>query len=414
MGSQIKPIKTDKDYRNALARVEEIIDAEPGTAEADELEVLTTLVDIYENEHFPMDMPSPVAAIKFRMEQGSFTRRDLEPFMGGKTKVSEVLSGKRSLTLQMIRALHTRLGIPAEVLLQNSLGTLPNDMGDIDWRRFPLTAMAKLGWIPKSADLLGQAEEIMRNLIMRAGDPAAIPNILYRKNEHTRLNVTTDPYALQAWCYQVLATARATTLSVPYRAERINLDFMRSMVRLSCLKDGPKLAKEFLANHGIHLVYVPHLKRTHLDGAAMMLMDGTPVIGLTLRYDRLDNFWFCLCHEIGHIARHLTVDSHALFFDDLRLRGTEGNKMEDQMEREADEWAEEALIPSNIWLNSHARKEPTPERVVELAQELQINPAIIAGRIRYERQNYQLLPQFVGTEKVRKLFQTESEIESIQ
>lgn len=123
MGDKIKPIKTKEDYKNALLRIEKIIDAEPGTDEGDELEVLSTLVSLYEDKHFPMDMPCPVAAIKFRIEQAGLTARDLDPILGGKAKVSEVLSGKRTLTLQMIRALHEHLGIPAEVLLQTAGGS---------------------------------------------------------------------------------------------------------------------------------------------------------------------------------------------------------------------------------------------------------------------------------------------------
>ena len=89
---------------------------------------------------------------------------------------------------------------------------------------------------------------------------------------------------------------------------------------LSWSQDGPRLAQEFLANHGIHLVYLEHLPRTHLDGAALQLADGTPVIGLTLRYDRLDNFWFCLLHELAHIGRHMSGTSNEAFVDDLSLR----------------------------------------------------------------------------------------------
>ncbi len=132
MGDKIRPIKTNEDYKKALLQIEKLIDAELGTDEGDELEVLSTLVSLYEDEHFLMDMPSPVAAIKFRMEQAGLTARDLAPLMGGKAKVSEVLSGKQTLTLQMIRALHEHLGIPAEVLLQTPGSSLPSDLKDTD------------------------------------------------------------------------------------------------------------------------------------------------------------------------------------------------------------------------------------------------------------------------------------------
>ena len=116
--STIKPIRTDKELDAALARVEEIFDAEPGTPEDDELGVLLDLVEHYESRHHPIGFPDPISAIEFRMEQANLTPRDLVPFIGSRAKVSEVLSGKRDLTMSMARALHKHLGIPAESLLQ--------------------------------------------------------------------------------------------------------------------------------------------------------------------------------------------------------------------------------------------------------------------------------------------------------
>ena len=175
------------------------------------------------------------------------------------------------------------------------------------------------------------------------------------------------------------------------------------MATLSWSQDGPRLAQEFLANHGIHLVYLEHLPRTHLDGAALQLADGTPVIGLTLRYDRLDNFWFCLLHELAHIGRHMSDTKNEAFVDDLTLRNVPAARR-DPRETEADEWAENGLIPEDIWNTSKVKDSPTPLAVMELAQRLGIHPAIIAGRIRYEKRNFRLLSHFVGTGTLRKQF----------
>ena len=117
-GVAIKPIRTKKDYESALSRIEELMGATPGSRESDELMILADLVEHYENKHEPMGYPSAVAAIEFRMEQGQLTPRDLIPFIGSRAKVSEVLSGKRAITMPMARALHEHLGIPAEVLLR--------------------------------------------------------------------------------------------------------------------------------------------------------------------------------------------------------------------------------------------------------------------------------------------------------
>jgi HTH-type transcriptional regulator/antitoxin HigA len=113
----IRPIKTRRDYKKALTRLKTIIDAEAGTDPGDELEVLATLVDVYEQEHFPIGAADPVEAILFRMDQEGLTRKDLEPFIGSRHRVSEILNRKRNLTLVMIRRLHRGLGIPLEVLV---------------------------------------------------------------------------------------------------------------------------------------------------------------------------------------------------------------------------------------------------------------------------------------------------------
>ena len=113
-----KPIRTEADYAAALARVDELMEAEPGTPEGEELDVLVDLVELYESKHVPMEPPSPLAALEFRMDQAGLTPRDLVPYIGSRAKVSEVLSGKRAITMPMARALHRHLGIPADVLAQ--------------------------------------------------------------------------------------------------------------------------------------------------------------------------------------------------------------------------------------------------------------------------------------------------------
>ena len=122
--AEVKPIRTESDYAAALVRVDELMGAEVGSPEGEELDVLVDLVEMYESRHEPMGYPSPVAAIEFRMEQAGLTPRDLTPVLGSRAKVSEVLSGKRSITMSMARALHEHLGIPADVLPQEP-GTAP-------------------------------------------------------------------------------------------------------------------------------------------------------------------------------------------------------------------------------------------------------------------------------------------------
>jgi len=113
----IHPIHSQEDYDNALLRIDALMDAEPGSEEGAELDVLVTLVEAYERNNFPVGAPDPVAAILFRMEQLGITRKDLEPFLGGRNRVSEVLSRKRTLSLTQIRRLHDGLNIPFENLI---------------------------------------------------------------------------------------------------------------------------------------------------------------------------------------------------------------------------------------------------------------------------------------------------------
>lgn len=400
--SNIRAIRSEADYEAAIARIDDLMDAQSGTPEGEELDVLTDLVELYEAKHVPMGFPSPLGAIRFRMEQSGLSPRDLVSFMGSRAKVSEVLSGKRPLTMQMARALHANLGVPADVLLQQPGGELHSVLEGTDWRRFPLAEMAKRGWIEKRRNFASHAEEIMRDLIRRAGGEYVLP-AFFRKNDQARVSAKTDPYSLEAWCWEVLARANAHRLLVGFKPDTVDLSFLRKVAMLSWSQDGPRLAQEFLANHGIHLVCLEHLPRTHLDGAALQLADGTPVIGLTLRYDRLDNFWFCLLHELAHIGRHMSATSNEAFVDDLSLRAVQGARRVPR-ETEADEWAEHGLIPEDIWNTSKVKDNPTPLAVMELAQRLGIHPAIIAGRIRYETRNFRLLSHFVGTGMLRKQF----------
>ena len=397
----IKPIRSDEDLDAALARIEEIFDSEEGTPEDDELGVLLDLVEMYESKTVEIGFPSAIAAIEFRMDQAGLTRRDLIPFIGSRAKVSEILSGKRDITMSMARALHKHLGIPADVLLQEQGVVLDSTFDDIDVRKFPLKQMAKRGWIPNVPDLVDRAEELIEGLMERVGGhEVAAAATFYRKNDNRRINAKTDPYALMAWCWQTLAAANEDPPTVHYQSSKVTRDLLRNVATLSVSEErGPLAAKGVLGAYGIALVVVPHLPRTHLDGAALRMADGRPVIGLTLRYDRIDNFWFCLLHELAHIGCHMDGRDES-FVDDMKLPS------DDAREAEADEWAQQALIPQSAWDASEARTSPTAMNVIDLANEVKVHPAIVAGRVRYERNNYRLLSQFVGSGRIRRHFET--------
>ncbi len=395
-------IKNEKDYDTALSRIEQLMSAKSGTAKMDELELLTALVEMYEEQHFPINPPDPINAIKFRMEQIGLVQKDMIPYIGTKSKVSEVLNGKRPLTLAMMRSLNKSLGISAEVLLKEPGAGFPDQIQDMEWSKFPLIEMAKRNWIPMLDGIREKAEELIRDFIEQAGGLDTVPKPCFRQRKIGRYNSKMDLIALTAWCIRVQSIALKNPLKTKYIKKSIKLRTLQEVARLSYFDNGPLLAKEYLEKHGIHLIVVPHLPKTYLDGAAIMLPDGTPVIGLTLRYDRIDYFWFCLLHELAHVSKHLSA-SHRLIIDDLDLRGKKV-ETEDIIEKEADEMTRNGLIPKRIWDRKSVSGKASTEEVYALAEKLKIHPAIIAGRIRFEQNNYKLLSRHVGNKQIRKHF----------
>ncbi|MCH8013096.1 MAG: ImmA/IrrE family metallo-endopeptidase [Candidatus Marinimicrobia bacterium] len=395
----IKVIKSDKDYKEALKKIESLMDIDPdiGTPKADQLELLTILVQNYESRILETVLPDPVYAIKFRIEQQNLKQRDLIPYIGSRSKVSEILSRRRPLTLSMIRALHSGLGIPAKVLLQGHDISVLNDTG-IEWNKFPLGQMIARGWINKQVlNVQDESEVVLRRFFAPLGKPSSIVT-LFRQTDHIRSARSMDDYALVAWTGRIIMRAMEDAPRVKYVPRTVNIEFMRNVARLSWSESGPLLAKEFLMKHGIPLIVEPHLPRTHLDGASILINSNMPIIGLTLRYDRIDNFWFSLMHELAHISAHID-EGIGQFYDDLDV-----DDQNDTRELEADQLAGEALIPKEAWEKSPASRLRSPEAAEHLAKQLGIHPAIVAGRMRYEFKAYRLLNNLVGHRQVRPLF----------
>lgn len=394
-----KVIKTESEYEAALAEIRALIDLDPdpGTPEGDRLELLALLVQDYESKKYRIEPPDPIEAIEFRMEQQDLSPRDLVPYLGSRSKVSEVLSAKRPLTLSMIRALHAGLGIPAGVLLREGVGSR-YEVADIEWERFPLKEMMARGWIsgdmPESRD---QAEALLQPFFASLNS-SVVPAALYRRTRHVRSARLMDDYALAAWTARVVMRATECRAAGEYKPGSVDLHFMQQVARLSVSDTGPLLACEFLRDNSIGVVVERQLLHTYLDGATVMVELERPVIGLTLRYDRIDSFWFTLMHELAHLALYLGGDT-ACFYDDLDVES-----QDDLREREADQLAREALIPEEEWKRSPASRLRSPEAAEHLAKRLGIHPAIVAGRMRHEFRAYRLLNGLVGHGEVRKHF----------
>ncbi len=399
-----KLIKTEEEYTRALRELEELVAASPvpGTPDAERLELLGLLVEQYEETHVPRRVPDPLEAIRFRMDQQGLTARDLVPLLGSRSRVSEVLAGRRPLTLPMIRALNRGLGIPAESLLEEPAASLT--AADLPWERFPLKAMLQRGWLTARDAVTDMAPEtVLRDFFAPLGGQAIV-GALYRQTTHVRAGREMDRFALVAWTARVMLRAQERPSPVPYHPAALDGDFFHSLVSLSRQEAGPLEAVNMLGRRGVAVVVEPHLPKTWLDGAAVLSTSGHPVIGLTLRHDRIDNFWFTLAHELAHVRLHLgnvvaANASLAGFYDDLDVEDTEN-----PWEREADVTAGELLIPPEAWEQSAARYLPSPEAITMLADDLGIHPAIVAGRVRHERKSYRLLAKMVGHGEVRRLF----------
>ena len=380
--TRIGPVRTKADHERALRRIAEIFDASSGTEEADELDVLATLVSAYEKVSVPL--PSPVAAIRFRMAQEGLAPRDLEPFIGSRARVSEILSGERTLTIEMMRALRKHLGIPADALL----GASPPAAGSQAVpSRLALAKLAETGLL--------KAGETFTSFLSRGFGTVHRPAML-RRTRTDRTNAKTDAAALQGWCAAALIGSRR--LGVSKKTARVKYDAAmgRELAQLSADPVGLLRVSEYLAHRGVCLVILPHLPGTFLDGAAMLREDGVPVVALTVRHDRIDNFWFTLLHEFAHVACHLG-DETSMIVDDLDIRSCEA------VEAQADVFAQRALVPDRFAV---ALASPTFDLadVERLARQAGVHEAVIAGRWQREHKDYRRFSKLVGHGEVRRHF----------
>ncbi len=389
-------IKNESEYENRLIEMEGLIDANPdeGTDNYERMLLLGLIIADYEDKIFgSVPESDPVDAIEFYMEQNGLENRDLITYIGSATRVSEIRNRKRDLSKQMIKALHKGLGIPAELLLRET------QLEKIEYPELPVWQMKKRNYIivesPQKAK--ANAAELVGAFFDKFSLKPELAQPHYRQTIAPERS-NTEVNGLKAWQYIILAKAQFQTLPNSYDKEAIDDAFISQLRGLSALENGPRLAKEFLAQAGIHLVFEDHFERTRLDGAATSLPDGTPVIGMTLRHDRLDNFWYVLFHELAHVVLHLGQTVEGWYMDEL-----DGND-NDNKEKEADNWAIEKLIPESTLRASDALFTKKAKDVRRLAKQERIHPSIIAGQIRKNSSNYRILTTLVGYKKVRKMF----------
>lgn len=386
-------IKTDEQYQRYLEEVGKLAarDPELESKEGGRLELLAKLVEDFEKERFKFKKPDPIEAILFRMEQAGLRQKDIADLLGGKNRASEILAKKRPLTLPMIRAVHERLAIPAELLIREA--TASYEIGsDVQEADIPVDLVVKRGWIESAKGV----SELVQRFLAPAGSPVLLKNTL-TFGANSRTNRT----HVWLWLSRVREVADSRThLHGRFRPQDLDEALIRYVAKLSFMEKGPRLAKDFLEERGIAVVVEPHLPATHLDGAALIGRSGAPVIGLTLREDRLDNFWFTLVHELIHVWKHLDADTRRAIADENIEKATETEKIE----REANDLAAEILLPRAVWRRSEAFRSPSAKTIHALASDQKISSSVVAGRVRHERNNYAMFSALVGYRQVRLHF----------
>lgn len=389
---EIKTIKNNNDYKEALKYVESLIDkgVEKDSVEAEKLEVMVALIQDYESKRFPEDLPDPIDALEFVMEQRNLSQEDLVPYIGSRSKVSEVLARKRPLSLNMIRVLHDELGIPAKVLLNQSRSS---KVDEFDINKFPIKEMLKRGYIKTARNL----EEQVRTFFSPVSNLQNL-NALLSRTYYIRSPRSMSQNALQVWITQIINKAKEEKMDKNFTENYLSNEFLKRIVDLSDEDDAINKVHNELKSIGILLIAEPHMPQTYLDGVAIMLEGNNPIIGITGRHDRLDNFWFTLMHELAHIKLHYGKGTN-LFYDDI-----ESFNDSDPREKAADELALNIMIPKESWKDSPASILPSPEAAKLLASQLSIHPAIVAGKMRYERKHYHFLNSLTGKGEVRKNF----------
>lgn len=399
---EFRVIKGSEDYETALTEAERLVALDPdvGTRDAERLELLTVLIQDFEKRSFLFDAPDPISAIEFRMQEQGLRQKDLVPLLGSRSRASEVMARKRPLTVPMIRSLSIGLGIPSDVLVGSKKRSqvahiAPSDA--LDWSRFPALEMQKRGWFGEGRSKRRPSEELVKDFFTQITSESSFA--LYRRRFQGEGFSDRTRYSVLAWTARILMRAKQEAAHVPsFDPRKINAEVLRDLSHLSTFESGPRLAVEFLARCGIAVIVEPRLPHTYLDGAALLTEQRTAVIGLTLRYDRIDAFWFTLLHEVAHVWKHLSSADEA-FVD--RIESADGA---DYREKEANRLARETFIPRAVWRRSAAFLTPTRENILKLSDELRIHPGIVVGRLHHETGDYRSFKEFLRSGVVRRQF----------
>jgi HTH-type transcriptional regulator/antitoxin HigA len=304
----------------------------------------------------------------------------------------------RSISLQNYRRIAAVLGVElhAEIVNANDAWlrqiTVPESPQFSERQTKAIMQHAKQrSWfeVPTSAD---EQQALLRDFINESNARLASPALLRTGLRTVDLK---EDVALAAWRARVVQQAEAMSAAIDNQFDPLDISWVRDLIQSSVHSDGPVRAQNMLRDKGIAVVVEPQITGLRLDGAAF-LVNGLPVIALTIRNDRVDNFWFTLLHELGHIFLHQQEGLVAGFFDEEI-----DSEKTDELELQANQFAGSILIPSERWRMSPARISKSPAPIEEFARQLGIHPAIVFGRVRKERGDYSLFADRLGSGQVR-------------
>ncbi|WP_342249206.1 XRE family transcriptional regulator [Sphingomonas sp. OTU376] len=342
----------------------------------------------------------PDILIQARIARG-MSQKDLGTFLGLKEQQIQRYEAERYRSASLDRlieiadALSVRISERAELVGNNRLEAVTPEA----WQAFPIAEMYKRGWFEDFSGTLAQARKAAAELVpgfLRGAHAQYAPIAFHRKS--VRSNGQVHEAAIAAWEARIRSVADRDPPEATFDRSRISDAWLEGLVRLSLDPNGPAASVDYLRAAGITLIVERQLPGTLLDGAALCSLDRHAIVALTLRHDRLDNFWFTLLHEIGHLKLHIGEGEFAAIFDDTDAPAG------DQVERDADLFAQEVLLSSEKWKLGVSRYTRTEKAVMTDAKRFGVGPAIIAGRIRREADDYTLLRTLVGNGEVRRQF----------
>jgi HTH-type transcriptional regulator / antitoxin HigA len=416
-------ILNQRDYRQAKARIEQLKQAQEAIgilgemvtglstdiadarriALKEELQRLAGEIDAYEKLR-GREIPSAekieavdlgLLPITARIVRG-WSQKELAGVLGVKEQQVQRYESERYARISLSR--YKRLLEILGVQLQASLGS--SQPGDSSLPEFDLSSdlareIRRRGWLdtPKKANY-SEFAKALRDYINNA---AQLSEGRSFRRKQLRDNSKFSDASLLAWQARVITQGSLFASRIKGRFNIADVAWLPELVTLSRLPDGPRPAIEYLREKGIVVVLETPLPQTYLDGAAFLLLNGVPVIGLTLRYDRLDYFWFTLFHELGHIYLHFNRGLASGFLDNMDA------PTEADYEKEADAFARSTLIPDEAWNSAPARFSKSVDLAKDFATSRGIHVAIVVGRIRQERADYSKYSEWVGQGQVRRL-----------